>query len=213
VESLHFWEIAARSPFVYLQSPSLCFLSARPCRPRRPCAELQLPPRRLSSRHVLLLHPARRFPARAGLSLLLHVVPPSPEPPCVPPATAPTHPCLLLDLKHVLELPMNSLLPSRACISTAFLSPELHASPEPRRCLGSPSTAPAAASHLRSSTLAAPPQPTDAHRPNQFHSPHPHSPDHYAGELELPLPLGLAIVPMIHRLSAPDKYPISTTSS
>jgi hypothetical protein len=80
------------------------------------------------------------------------------------PAASPVRPCLLLDLKHVPELPMNSLLPSRACISTAFLSPELHTSPEPRRCLGSPSTAAAAASHPRSSALAAPPQPTEAHR-------------------------------------------------
>jgi hypothetical protein len=46
-------------------------------------------------------------------------------------------------------------------------------SPEPHRCLGSPSTAASAASHPRSSALAAPPQPTEAHRPAQFRSPAP----------------------------------------
>jgi hypothetical protein len=38
-------------------------------------------------------------------------------------------------------------------------------------------------------------------------------PDHYPGELELPPPLGLAVVPMIYCLLAPAKCTISTTSS
>jgi hypothetical protein len=38
-------------------------------------------------------------------------------------------------------------------------------------------------------------------------------PDHYTGELEFPLPLGLAIVPTIYCLLAPAKCTISTTSS
>jgi hypothetical protein len=84
---------------------------------------------------------------------------------------------------------------------------------EHRRCLGSPSTATAAASHPRSSAPRAPPRPTEAHKPAQFRSLAPKRPDHNAGELELPPPLGLAVVPSIHRLLAPAKYIISTTSS
>jgi hypothetical protein len=129
------------------------------------------------------------------------------------PAAAPACPCLLLDLKHVLELPTNSLLPSRAWISTAFLSPELHTSPEHRRCLGSWSTTTAAASHPRSNTPAASPPPTDAHKPTQFQSPMLDRPDHYAGELELPPPSGLAVVPPLRRLLAPDRHTTSTISS
>jgi hypothetical protein len=173
-------------------------------------------PRRLSSRHVPLLHPARRFPA-------------STSPLLAPPrraavvraatraaevaSTCSCPPCLFLNLKHVLELPTNSLLPSRTCISTAFLFPELHTSPEPRRYLDSPSTAVAAASHPRSSAPAAPPPPTDAHRPAQFHSPALDRPHHCAGELELPPPLGLTVVPTIHCLLAPAKQTTNTTSS
>jgi hypothetical protein len=121
-------------------------------------------------------------------------------------------PCLFLNLKHVLELPTNSLLPSRTCISIAFLFPELHTSPEPRRYLSSPSTAAAAASHPRSSAPAAPPPPTDAHRPAQFRSPGLDRPDHCAGELKLPPPLGLTVIPTIHYLLAPAKHTTSTTS-
>jgi hypothetical protein len=47
----------------------------------------------------------------------------------------------------------------------------------------------------------------------QFHSPALDRPNHYAGELELPPPLGLAVIPMIYRLSVPAKCTISTTSS
>jgi hypothetical protein len=52
-----------------------------------------------------------------------------------------------------------------------------------------------------------------APQPAQFRSRAPELPDHYAGELELPPPLGLAIVPAIHCLLAPTKHTISTTSS
>jgi hypothetical protein len=122
-------------------------------------------------------------------------------------------PCLFLDLKYVLELPTDSLLRSHTCISTAFRFPKLHTSPEPRRCLGSPSTTTATASHPRSSGLAAPLQPTQAHKPAQFRSSTLDRPDHYAGELELPSPLGLAVVPTIYCLLAPAKCTISTASS
>jgi hypothetical protein len=122
-------------------------------------------------------------------------------------------PCLFIDLKYVLELPTDSLLRSHTCISTAFRFPEHPTSPEPRRCLGSPSTAAATASHPRSSALAAPPRPTEAHKPAQFRSPALDRPDHDAGELELPPPLGLTVVPTIYCLLAPAKHTTSTTSS
>jgi hypothetical protein len=195
---------------------SLCFLSAQPCRPRRPCAEPQLPPRRLSLRHVPLQHPAHCFPARAG---------PLRAPPrhtaaarastCAAEldSTCFRPPCLFLDLKHVLELPTNSLLPSCTCISTVFLFPELHTSPELRRSSCSSSTTASAASHPRSSAPTAPLPPIDARKPAQFHSPAPERPDHYAGELELPPPLGLTVVPTLRRLLAPAENTISTTSS
>jgi hypothetical protein len=112
-------------------------------------------------------------------------------------AAAPARLCLLLDLEHILELPTDSLLRSHRCISTAFRFPELSTSPKPRRSLGSPSTTTAAASHPRSSALAAPQQPTEGHKPAQFRSPMLDRPDHSAGELELPLPLSLAVVPTI----------------
>jgi hypothetical protein len=124
-----------------------------------------------------------------------------------------SRPSLLLDPEHVLKLPTHSLLLSRVCISTAISSPELSTSPDLRRGLGSPSTATAAASHPRSSTPRAPPRPTEAHKPTQFHSLAPKRPDHYAGELELPPPLGLAVVPSIHCLLAPAKHTTRTTSS
>jgi hypothetical protein len=129
------------------------------------------------------------------------------------PAAVPTCSCLLLDIKHVPELFMNSLLHSRTCISTAFLLPVRHAPPELRRSSCLPSIATPAASHTRSNTPAASPPPTDAHKPTQFKSPVLDRPDHYAGELELPPPLGLAVVPPLRRLSAPDRHTTSTTSS
>jgi hypothetical protein len=129
------------------------------------------------------------------------------------PAPTLAHPCLLLGLKHVLELPMDSLLRSHKCISIEFLFPDHHTPPEHRRCLGSPSTAAAAASHPRSSAPRAPPQPTEAHKPAQFRSLAPERPDRCAGELELLPPLDLAVVPSIHRLLAPAKHTTSTTSS
>jgi hypothetical protein len=92
--------------------------------------------------------------------------------------------CLFLDLKYILELPTDS-----------------------------PSTAASAASHPRSIALAASPRPTESRKPAQFRSPALDHPDHYASELELPLPLSLAVVPTIYCLLAPSKCTISTTSS
>jgi hypothetical protein len=146
-------------------------------------------------------------------SSLFHVAPSSPEPRATKLAsTCSRPPCLFLDLKHVLELPMNSLLPSHTCISTAFLFLKLHTSSELRRSSCSPSTAASAASHPRFSAPAAPPPPVDAHRPAQFRSPALDRLDHRAGELELPPPLGLAVVPTIHCLLAPAKHTTSTAS-
>jgi hypothetical protein len=122
-------------------------------------------------------------------------------------------PCLFLNLKHVLELLVNSLLHLHTPILPTFLLPELSTSPEPCRSLGSPSTAAAAASHPRSSALVAPQQPTEAHKPAQFHSPALDRPDHSAGELELPPPLGLTVVPTIYCFLTPAKQTTSTTSS
>jgi hypothetical protein len=217
VESLYFQKITDQ-PLSSTSSPSPCFAYARarelppsPAMCRAPAAS-----RRFPQRHVPSQHPRRLFPAHAG---------PLRAPPrraaaarastrtAGLPAVALAHPCLLLDLEHVLELPTDSLLRSHTCISTAFHFPEHPTSPEPRRSPGFPSTAASAASHPRSSALEAPPPPTGAPQPAQFRSLAQERPDHYAGELELPPPLGLAVVPPIHRLSAPDKYTTSTTSS
>jgi hypothetical protein len=163
--------------------------------------------------------PTRRSPAGRRPSSFRYLLPRAPRCPAsarTPPAAASTcsrSPCLLLELKHVPELPVYSLLPSRTHICTAFFLPKLHASPEPRRCLGSPLTAASAASHPRSSAQAAPQQPTEAHKPAQFHSPALDHSDHSVGELEFPPPLGLAIVPSIHRLLTPVKHTTSTTLS
>jgi hypothetical protein len=80
-------------------------------------------------------------------------------------------PCLLLDLKHIPELPTDSLLHSRTPILLLFLLSERHASPELRRSSCPPSSAASAASHPRFSAPVALPQPTEAHRPIQFHFP------------------------------------------
>jgi hypothetical protein len=160
---------------------------------------------------------ARVLPA--VFSRVFHASPPLPELRPRPPRTSSAastcsrSPCLLLNLKHILELPVHSLLHSRTHIFTALLLPERAAPPELRRSSCSSSTAAAVASHPRSSALAAPPQPTEAHRPAQFRSLAPERLDHYAGELELPPPLGLAVVPPLRRLSAPDKHTTSPTSS
>jgi hypothetical protein len=205
------------APVFNLQLPLLCSARARePRRPRRPCAEHLLPPRRFPLCHVPPQHPRRRSPPHAGplpTSPCRAAVAPSRHAPRRSPAAAPARPCLLLDLEHILELPTDSLLRSHTCISTAFRFPELSTSPEPRCSLGSPSTAAAAASHPRSSALAAPQQPTEAHKPAQFRSLALDRLDHYTGELKLPPPLGLAVVLLIHRLLAPAKCTIRTTSS
>jgi hypothetical protein len=102
--------------------------------------------------------PATALVFPAVFSRVRHAAPPLPElcprPPRTPLAasTCSRLPCLLLDLKHVPELPVHSLSPSRTHICTAFFLPELHASPEPRRCLDSPSTAAAATSHPQSTS-------------------------------------------------------------
>jgi hypothetical protein len=160
--------------------------------------------------------PRRRSPPRAGPLLAAPrraAVAPSHHATCRLPAAAPAWPCLLLDLEHILELPTDSLLRSHTCIFTAFRFPELSTSPEPSRSPGFPSAAAAAASLPRSSALEGPPPLTGAPQPAQFCSLAPEQPDHYAGELELPPPLGLAVVPSIHRLLAPAKHTTSTTSS
>jgi hypothetical protein len=159
VESLYFWEFVTKSPFVYLQSSSSIFFSARPRHPRRPCAELLLPPRRLSSRHVPPQHLRRRSPPRARSPLA------SPRRaaaaraathPAGLPTPAPARPSLLLNPEHVLKLSTHSLLLSRVCISTTLLFPELSTSPDLRRSYCSSSTAAAATTHSRSSAGAAP---------------------------------------------------------
>jgi hypothetical protein len=216
VESLYFWKIANQSSSSTSSSLLSLFLSAPPCRPRRPCAEHLLPPRRSPLRHVPPQHPRRRSPPRAGpLRAPPHraAIAPSCHARRRFASTSSRSLCLLLDLKQVLELPVHFLSPSRTRMCTVFFLPELHASPEPRHCLGSPSTAASAASHPRPSALTAPPPPTGAPQPVQFCSLAPERPDHYAGELELPPPLGLAVIPPLRRLSAPDEHPTSTTSS
>jgi hypothetical protein len=166
-------------------------------------------PRRLPSRHVPPQHPARHFPACAGplrasprraaaARAITHLAD--------LPAPAPAHSCLLLDPEHILKLPTHSLLLSRVYISTTLLFLEVSTSPDLRRSYCSSLTAAAAAAHPRSSARAAPQQPTKAHKPAQIHSPALDRPDHSAVELELPPPLGLAVVPLIHRLLAPAKY-------
>jgi hypothetical protein len=122
-------------------------------------------------------------------------------------------PCLLLDLKHIPKLPVHSLLHSHTHICTAFLLPERDAPLEQRRSSCTLSSAASATSHPQSNAPVAPPPPTDAHKPAQFHFPALDRSDHCAGELgALPL-LGLTVVPTIHCLSAPAKHTISTTSS
>jgi hypothetical protein len=185
-------------------------------RPRRPCAEHQLPPVPLPSAPRAVPAPTPPLPTprwpspRCSMSRRrrpsLHA--------CRRIASSNSRPsCFFLDLKYVLELPTDSLLRSHRCISTAFRFPEHPTSPEPRRSPGFPSTPASAASRPRSSALAAPPRPTEAHKPAQFHSPALDRPDHYAGELELPPLLGLAIVPTIYCLLAPAKHSTSTKSS
>jgi hypothetical protein len=216
LESLYFWEFATKSPFVYLQSSSSVFFSARPRRLHRPCAKHRPSPRRPPRCHVPPQHPRRRSPPRAG------PLPAAPRRaataraathPAGMPAHAPAWPSLLLDPEHVLEFPTNPLLHSHTHICTAFPLPELSTSPDLRRSFCSLSTAAAAASHPRSSAPRAPSRPTSTPQPSQFRSHAPKRPDHYAGELELPLPLGLAVVPPLRRLLAPAKHTTSTTSS
>jgi hypothetical protein len=215
-ESLHFREIANRSSFVYLESPPPLFLCARhptasPAICRAPAA-----PRRLSSRHVPPLRPRRRFLASrwpAPASPRCATAAQAAMPPAGLPTPAPVQPRLLLDPEHILELPTYSLLYLHTPILLPFLCSNHHTLPEHRRCLGSPLTATHITSHPRSSAEIASPSPTEAHQPTQFRPRAPERPDHSAGELELPLPLGLAVVPSIHSLLGPTKHTISTTSS
>jgi hypothetical protein len=148
-----------------------------------------------------------------------HAAPPLPElglrPPRTPSAASTSSRSLwsLLNLKCVFQLPVPSLLHSRTHICTAFPFPELSTSPDLRCSYCSSSTAAATTAHPRSSALEAPPPPTGAPQPAQFHSLAPERPDHSAGELELPPPLGLAVIPVIHCLLVPAKHTTSTTSS
>jgi hypothetical protein len=159
-------------------------------------------PRHPYARHVLLQHPARRSPDRAGLSTPCHAIlppaellcatarrrcsptgatscflsfprvaprpaaavvlpavffrarhatPPMPELRPRPPrslsaaSTSSRLPCPFLDLKHILELPLRSLLHSILHSHTVFPLPELSTSPDLRRSFCSPSIAAAAA--------------------------------------------------------------------
>jgi hypothetical protein len=120
--------------------------------------------------------------------------------------------CAPLGLKARPGVPLNFFYTLHRIALPLLSSSARVLSPELRRCLGSPSTAAPAASHPQSSAPAAPPPPTDAHRPAQFHPPALDRPDHHAGELELPPPPGLAVVPTIHCLLAPAKHTTSTTS-
>jgi hypothetical protein len=138
-----------------------------------------------------------------------------PRPPRTP-STASTSSrllCSLLDFKCVLELPVSSFSHPRTHICAAFPLPELSTSPDLRRSFCSSSTAATAAPHPRSSARAAPRQPTEAHKPAQFHSLALEQLDRSAGELVLSPPLGLAVVPLIHCLLALAKHTTSTTSS
>jgi hypothetical protein len=215
VESLHFWRIAYQSSFVYLQSSSLCFSQRRPRRPHRPISRAPATPTPLFSAQRAAPAPRpplrtpcwpspcsstsrRRRPSRharrRACQQLLHLrsAPPS--------------------LKACLGVPLDFFYPFHRAAFPLFPSSARVLSPELRRCLSSPSTAASATSHPRSSAPAAPPPPTDAHRPAQFRSPVLDRPDHRAGELELPPPLGLAVVLTIHCLLAPAKHTTSTTS-
>jgi hypothetical protein len=116
-------------------------------------------------------------------------------------------------LKHAQRLLCDLLYSPEHLYSTAFPLPERSSSPDLRRNPWPPSTATHTAFHPRSSAPRALPQPTGAPQPAQSRSRAPERPDHYAGELELPPPLGLAVVPSIHRLLAPTKHTVSTTSS
>jgi hypothetical protein len=115
-------------------------------------------------------------------------------------------------LKDRPGIPLDFLYSFHRTALPFFSSSARVLSPELRCCLGSLSTAAPAASHPRSSAPAAPPPPTDAHRPAQFRSPALDRSDHRAGELELPPPLGLAVVQTIHCLLALAKHTTSTTS-
>jgi hypothetical protein len=116
-------------------------------------------------------------------------------------------------LKHAQQLLCDLLYSLEHLYSTAFPLPGRSSSPDLRRNPWPPSTATHIASHPRSSAPRAPSQPTGAPQPAQSRSRAPERPDHYAGELEFPPPLGLAVVPSIHRLLAPTKHTIRTTSS
>jgi hypothetical protein len=116
-------------------------------------------------------------------------------------------------LKHAQQLPHDLLYSLKHFFSPAFLFPARSSSLDLRRSACFLLTAASAASHPRSSAPRAPPRPTGAPQPAQFCSHAPERPDHYAGELELLPPLGLAVVPSIHRLLAPAKHTVSTTSS
>jgi hypothetical protein len=204
------------SPSSSTSGPSLCFLCARPPPPSPAMCRALAPPRAASLCATCRPSPRRRSPPRAGslpASPRRAAVAPSRHASRRLPAAAPVRPCLLLDLEHVLELPTDSLFCSHTCISIAFRFPELSTSPEPCRSLGSSSTATAAASYPRSNALAAPQQPTEAYKPAQFRSSALDRPDHSAGELELPPPLGLAVVPTICCLLTLAKHTTSTTSS
>jgi hypothetical protein len=108
---------------------------------------------------------------------------------------------------------MHFFLCSRTHISTAISFPDHRVSPDLLRSFWPPSTATHTASDPRSSAPRAPSRPTGAPQPAQSHSRAPEQPDHYVGELEFLPPLGLAVVPSIHRLLAPAKHIVSTTSS
>jgi hypothetical protein len=156
--------------------------------------------------HVPPQRPRRRSPPRAGSPLASPrraAITRATTHPAVLPAPASARPSLLLDPEHILKRPTHSPFLSRVYISTTLLFPGLSTSPDLRRSYCSSSTAAATATHPRSSARAAPQQPSKAHKPAQFHSPTLDRPNHSAGELELPPPLGLAIVPTIHCVAEP----------
>jgi hypothetical protein len=88
-------------------------------------------------------------------------------------------------LKACLGVPLDFFYSFHRAALPLFPSSARVLSPELRHCLGSPSSAASAASHPRSSAPVAPPPPTNAHRPTEFHSPTQEQPDHCAGELKL----------------------------
>jgi hypothetical protein len=116
-------------------------------------------------------------------------------------------------LKHAQQLLHNLLYSLKHFFSPAFLFPERSSSPDLHCSSCFSSTVASTTPHPRSSARAAPQQPTEAHQPAQFCSPKLDRSDHSAGELELPPPLGLAVVPAIRCPLAPAKPSISTTSS